>query len=87
MQPASKIENEHVESAKDTASLHTSPVDAEKERRLVRKLDRTILVWIMTLYLLSYLDRYIVILSQKLAHPSGGANILFIDQEQYRKCP
>ncbi|KAK6214609.1 hypothetical protein LQW54_004331 [Pestalotiopsis sp. IQ-011] len=57
MQSASKNEGEHVESAKDIASLHTSPVDAGKERRLVRKLDRTILVWIMTLYLLSYLDR------------------------------
>lgn len=31
--------------------------DPEAERRLVRKLDRTILPWIMLLYLLSYLDR------------------------------
>jgi hypothetical protein len=31
--------------------------DPEKERRLVRKLDRTILPWIMLLYLLSYIDR------------------------------
>ncbi|KAH8591756.1 major facilitator superfamily domain-containing protein [Bisporella sp. PMI_857] len=30
---------------------------ASKERHLVRKLDRTILVWIMLLYFLSYLDR------------------------------
>jgi hypothetical protein len=31
--------------------------DAAAERRLVRKLDRTILPWIMLLYLLSYIDR------------------------------
>lgn len=31
--------------------------DPEAERRLVRKLDRTILPWIMLLYLLSYIDR------------------------------
>ncbi|CAG9954692.1 unnamed protein product [Clonostachys rosea f. rosea IK726] len=31
--------------------------DPDAERRLVRKLDRTILPWIMLLYLLSYLDR------------------------------
>ena len=33
--------------------------DPEAERRLVRKLDRTILPWIMLLYLLSYIDRYV----------------------------
>lgn len=32
--------------------------DPAAERRLVRKLDRTILPWIMLLYLLSYIDRY-----------------------------
>lgn len=31
--------------------------DLEAEKRLVRKLDRTILPWIMLLYLLSYIDR------------------------------
>ncbi|KAM5342182.1 hypothetical protein ACJ41O_015213 [Fusarium nematophilum] len=31
--------------------------DPEAEKRLVRKLDRTILPWIMLLYLLSYIDR------------------------------
>jgi hypothetical protein len=31
--------------------------DPAAERRLVRKLDRTILPWIMLLYLLSYIDR------------------------------
>ncbi|KAJ3537536.1 hypothetical protein NM208_g6273 [Fusarium decemcellulare] len=31
--------------------------DPEAERQLVRKLDRTILPWIMLLYLLSYIDR------------------------------
>ncbi|ETS79729.1 hypothetical protein PFICI_09582 [Pestalotiopsis fici W106-1] len=58
MQPSSKNECDHIESAKVIASS-SQPLssDAEKERRLVRKLDRTILVWIMILYLLSYLDR------------------------------
>lgn len=31
--------------------------NAAAERRLVRKLDRTILPWVMLLYLLSYIDR------------------------------
>ncbi|KAM0543853.1 hypothetical protein ACHAPJ_012090 [Fusarium lateritium] len=33
------------------------PFSPEDEKRLVRKLDRTILPWIMLLYLLSYIDR------------------------------
>ncbi|KAI8674417.1 hypothetical protein NCS57_00339200 [Fusarium keratoplasticum] len=33
------------------------PFSPEAEKRLVRKLDRTILPWIMLLYLLSYIDR------------------------------
>lgn len=48
---------EHVESM--TEKSEDGPVlsDPEKERRLVRKLDMTILPWVMLLYLLSYLDR------------------------------
>lgn len=34
--------------------------DPEAERRLVRKLDRKVLPWIMLLYLLSYLDRCVL---------------------------
>ncbi|KAH8901456.1 MFS general substrate transporter [Thozetella sp. PMI_491] len=51
----SKTDFSHVESKRD----HTpAPLpDLEAERRLVRKLDRTVLPWIMALYLLSYLDR------------------------------
>ncbi|KAL6400181.1 hypothetical protein AUP68_15875 [Ilyonectria robusta] len=50
------LENGNVAEAKDTATAPFIP-DADKERRLVRKLDRTILPWIMLLYLLSYIDR------------------------------
>lgn len=32
--------------------------DPEKERHLVRKLDRVILPWVMLMYLLSYMDRF-----------------------------
>lgn len=50
------LENGNVAEAKDTVTAPFIP-DADKERRLVRKLDRTILPWIMLLYLLSYIDR------------------------------
>jgi hypothetical protein len=44
---------DHVETALEPQTLP----NPGRERRLVRKLDRTILPWIMLLYLLSYLDR------------------------------
>ncbi|KAF7517707.1 hypothetical protein G7054_g13723 [Neopestalotiopsis clavispora] len=57
MEVVPKNECEHVETAKVIRSTHPSSFDAEKERRLIHKIDRTILLWIMILYLLSYLDR------------------------------
>lgn len=54
--------SDHVENGsiadpeKPSATVPEMP-DPAAERRLVRKLDRTILPWIMLLYLLSYLDR------------------------------
>lgn len=42
--------------AKEAVEVPYVP-DPGAERRLVRKLDRTILPWIMLLYLLSYIDR------------------------------
>lgn len=54
-QPCLHLENntEAPKAITETA-LPFSPAD---EKRLVRKLDRTILPWIMLLYLLSYIDR------------------------------
>ncbi|KAM5376431.1 hypothetical protein ACJZ2D_005485 [Fusarium nematophilum] len=49
------LEND-VEATKPGGETPSMP-DPEAEKRLVRKLDRTILPWIMLLYLLSYIDR------------------------------
>ena len=54
----SKNSADHVEHCKEPCEVAALP-DPEAEKRLVRKLDRTILPWIMLLYLLSYLDRYV----------------------------
>lgn len=48
---------EHSEKLNGSEIIPSVP-NPEAERRLVRKLDRTILPWIMLLYLLSYIDRY-----------------------------
>jgi hypothetical protein len=61
----SHIENEH--RGEDAPAMP----DPEAERRLVRKLDRTILPWIMLLYLLSYLDRYVPLLSDSTSPPAN----------------
>ena len=45
-----------VNNTKEAVEIPYIP-DPADERRLVRKLDRTILPWIMLLYLLSYIDR------------------------------
>jgi hypothetical protein len=56
MDPANeKNDAAHVE--KGEAPVPNVLPDPEKERRLVRKLDYTILPWIMLLYLVSYMDR------------------------------
>jgi hypothetical protein len=49
----------HVESL-DKPDLGASDLASSTtlEKRLVRKLDRTILPWIMLMYFLSYMDRY-----------------------------
>lgn len=39
--------------------VHPQP-DPAAERRLLRKLDCVILPWIMLMYFLSYMDRYVV---------------------------
>lgn len=61
--PTEKADSFHVEDGigptKETAEVTFVP-DPEKERRLVRKLDRTVLPWIMLLYLLSYIDRQVL---------------------------
>ena len=54
---AVKETSNHIEDGKIQAEVPALP-DLDKEKRLVRKLDRTILPWIMLLYLLSYIDRY-----------------------------
>ncbi|KAF5686203.1 permease of the major facilitator superfamily [Fusarium denticulatum] len=54
-QPCLHLEN----NTEATKASTESPISfgPEDEKRLVRKLDRTILPWIMLLYLLSYIDR------------------------------
>ncbi|KAM0229152.1 hypothetical protein ACHAPO_010182 [Fusarium lateritium] len=50
----------HLENDPEATKINTEtplPFSPEDEKRLVRKLDRTILPWIMLLYLLSYIDR------------------------------
>jgi hypothetical protein len=56
-------DTDHVE--KGDAPVPNVLPDPEKERRLVRKLDRTILPWIMLLYLVSYMDRYVRVIKRK----------------------
>lgn len=55
--PCGILEVEDSRVSKMDADLVPPMPDPDAERRLVRKLDRTILPWIMLLYLLSYLDR------------------------------
>jgi hypothetical protein len=54
-----KQERDHIEDGGESVQVGPTMPDPELERRLVRKLDMTILPWIMLLYLLSYLDRYL----------------------------
>lgn len=59
MEPSAVKETcNHVEDGKVALDIPTLP-DPDREKRLVRKLDRTILPWIMLLYLLSYIDRFV----------------------------
>ncbi|KAJ9157660.1 MFS general substrate transporter [Pleurostoma richardsiae] len=56
--PPVKPTSNHVEECPDKACERVQALpDPDAERRLVRKLDRTVLTWITLLYLLSYLDR------------------------------
>ena len=56
----------HVEDGKVPLDIPALP-DSAREKQLVRKLDRTILPWIMLLYLLSYIDRFVLDSSRLLS--------------------